>query len=157
MGVTASLQPPLRPPRAGKAAPRRQIAVLPWRKRKGEVEICVVTSRGTRRWILPKGWPIPGRSAAAAAKVEAWEEAGLRGSVAPMPLGHYRYIKQTETADIPVVATLYGMRVTGMARNYPERGQRKRKWLSPKKAAARLTEPDLAQIVRSFDPGSLPD
>jgi hypothetical protein len=58
MSLHAPLQPPLRLTGAAKTEPRTQFAVLPWRLEKGKVKVCLVTSRGTGRWILPKGWPM---------------------------------------------------------------------------------------------------
>jgi 8-oxo-dGTP pyrophosphatase MutT (NUDIX family) len=66
---------------------------LPWRIRKGEVQVCLVTSRGTGRWILPKGWPEKDLSHAEAAAREAWEEAGLKGSADPEPCGEFDALK----------------------------------------------------------------
>jgi hypothetical protein len=51
---------------------------------------------------------------------------------------------------------VYPVKVERLASRFPEAGQRKRKWLSPRKAAARLSEPELARIVRHFDPRDLP-
>lgn len=156
MSLHSSLLRPLRLPRAARTEARTQFAVLPWRLDKGKVRICLVTSRGTGRWIIPKGWPMEDVSPAQAAAIEAWEEAGLKGHVLPRPIGIYATTKRFETTEIPVIAVLYGMQVAASAASFPERAERKRKWLSPKKAAARLDEPELAHIVRRFDPHSLP-
>jgi 8-oxo-dGTP pyrophosphatase MutT (NUDIX family) len=81
--------------------PIRQIASLPYR-RVGDsldapVEVLMVTSRGTGRWVLPKGNAMKGLSAHAAAAQEAFEEAGLEGAICPVPLGDYRYRKQLKS------------------------------------------------------------
>ena len=34
----------------------RQCAALPFRQADGETQVMLVTSRETRRWVLPKGW-----------------------------------------------------------------------------------------------------
>ena len=63
---------------------RHQVAALCWRMGQGgAVEILLVTSRDTGRWVIPKGWPMDGKSASAAAAREAWEEAGVKGTVRP--------------------------------------------------------------------------
>ncbi|ROT99064.1 NUDIX hydrolase [Histidinibacterium lentulum] len=155
MSLHSSLSRPLRL-RADKTEARTQFAVLPWRVDKGKLRVCLVTSRGTGRWIIPKGWPMDDMSPAEAAAVEAWEEAGLKGRVSPRPIGIYATRKRFEETEFPVIAILYGMQVAASASSFPERAERKRKWLSPKKAAARLDEPELAHIVRRFDPRSLP-
>lgn len=142
------MPPALRSRAAGVA----QVGVLPWRKRKGVVEVCLVTSRGTGRWIVPKGWLMAGRTPAEAAAIEAWEEAGLKGTVSEEPLGIYEYVKQSSPTRRSMVALLFAMRVRDEADKFPERRDRKRIWLKPKKAAARLDDPELARLVRRFSP-----
>ena len=149
--MTLHLGPPASPKvLVGKQANFAQIGVLPWRRRKGEIEVCLVTSRRSGRWIVPKGWPMEGRTPAEAAAIEAWEEAGLTGTVSPDPLGVYGYVKQYGGAALPIIAVLFAMRVRQVADDFPESQDRKRVWLKPKKAAARLAEPELARIVRKF-------
>lgn len=55
--------------------------------------VCLVTSRTRRRWVIPKGKIDPGHTAADAARIEAWEGAGLIGVVGRVPLGSYEYAK----------------------------------------------------------------
>lgn len=68
--------------------PKLQFAVLPWR-RAAKLEIMLVSSRETGRWVLPKGWPIKGIKPHETAAQEALEEAGILGKVAKTPLGDY--------------------------------------------------------------------
>src|SRR3546814_17929378 len=76
----------------------RQIAVLPYRfdgpGMDGPTEILLITSRGTGRWVIPKGNPLNGMPRHASAAVEAEEEAGVIGAVCPTPIGSYQYRKQ---------------------------------------------------------------
>ena len=59
-----------------------QTGALPWRRAKGDqLEILLVTGRLSGRWIVPKGWPMRGKTMAKAAAQEAYEEAGVRGKV----------------------------------------------------------------------------
>ena len=63
-----------------------QVAALPWRTdADGKIRILLVTSRTNGKWMLPKGWPIKGKSESEAALTEAQEEAGIDGTVSPMP------------------------------------------------------------------------
>ena len=71
----------------------QQYAALPWRQAQG-FEILLITSRETRRWVIPKGWPMPGHSAAESAAQEAYEEAGVRGQMTAQAIGHYGYSKR---------------------------------------------------------------
>lgn len=135
---------------------RSQFAALCFRMTGGRPEILLVTSRRSGRWIVPKGWPMHGLTPAASAAQEAWEEAGATGKVYERCLGLYSYNKITgDGAGLPCVAMVYPLRVKSLARDYPERGQRRRKWFSAKRAAACVAEPELARILRDFDPRAL--
>lgn len=131
-----------------KKAYRSQYAVLPVAVRNGEFSIMLVTSRETHRWILPKGWPEKGLSPAATAAKEAYEEAGLMGEVETAPFGHFHYDKRLRTGEIvPCEVDVFLMRVDRELDDWPERGQRKRRWVSPAQAADMIQESDLAKLV----------
>lgn len=135
---------------------RTQFAALCYRQDKGKTQVLLITSRNSARWIIPRGWPIDGLTPSECALTEAWEEAGVRGRVSGRCLGLYSYRKFIEPElGLPCVAMVYPVLVSTLAKDFPEAGQRKRKWLSPKKAAARVSEPELAQIIRHFDPRHL--
>ncbi|QQA41582.1 NUDIX hydrolase [Pelagovum pacificum] len=150
MTIQAPFQRPLRLAGARKAEVRTQFALLGWRRVEGKLKVCLVTSRGSKRWILPKGWPMGRTTPSRAAAIEAWEEAGLEGKVEAQPLGLVSYQKRFGKSEVPVIAVVYAMEVTRVADDYPEKGQRKRKWFSPKKAASKLDDAELAHIVRHF-------
>lgn len=135
---------------------RTQFAALPYRMTRGKPEILLITSRETGRWIIPKGWPEDGLSAADSAAVEAWEEAGIEGRVSETCMGIYSYLKALDRRDrLPIVVAVFPILVRRMRDDYPEKGQRKRKWFSRKKAAARVDEKELQQILKAFDPSVL--
>ena len=136
---------------------RTQFAALCYRAtKKGKHKILLITSRGSGRWIIPKGWPMNGQTPAAAAVQEAWEEAGVRGTTAGQCLGLYSYQKQSRrAAPLPIVVMVYPLAVTDMVDEFPEQGQRQRKWFSPKKAAGKVQEPELARILQEFCPAVL--
>src|ERR1700730_2882539 len=98
----------------------RQPAALPMRAG----EVCLVTSRSGKRWVVPKGCMEPGKTAAEIALQEAWEEAGLVGVLQPEPLGSYFYEKAGFTCHV----TVFLMNVTDIANDWPERGMRQRCW-----------------------------
>ncbi|MEM6757894.1 MAG: NUDIX hydrolase [Pseudomonadota bacterium] len=146
-------QLPLSLGNAGKSDVRTQFAALCFRVKNGKTQILLITSRGSGRWILPKGWPIDGATPHEAALQEAWEEAGVTGKVSPRPLGIYSYVKESsDDDDLPCVAMIYTVKVKSLAKAFPEADQRKRKWVSPKKAAAMVDEPELSRILRDFNP-----
>jgi 8-oxo-dGTP pyrophosphatase MutT (NUDIX family) len=111
-----------------------------------EGQLCLVTSSGGKRWVVPKGRLKPGQSLTEVALQEAWEEAGLVGIIGREPVGAYVYRKAG--ADHHV--TVYLMAVTGAARDWPERRRRRRRWVRPDKAVPRLAEGGLRAIIRGI-------
>ncbi|PYE85648.1 NUDIX hydrolase [Pseudoroseicyclus aestuarii] len=152
MLLNKSLQLPLRIARRKKGKARTQFAALPWRLQGGTVQICLITSRGSGRWILPKGWPINRQTPAEAAATEAREEAGLIGTPDDRCLGVYSYVKRGDRSRTPHLAMVYGIEVTQVLQDWDERRQRRRKWFSLAEAAARVDEPELRHIITGFDP-----
>jgi len=135
------------------AGMRTQLGALCYRVIRDKPQILMITSRGTGRWIIPKGWPIDGLSAPKGALQEAYEEAGVKGRAFDAPIGFFTYRKDPEArGGTPCAVLVYPVKVKTLLDSYPEAGQRKRKWLSRKKAAARASDPELAQILRDFDP-----
>lgn len=127
---------------------RPQVAAICVREQEGRTEVLLVTSRDTGRWIVPKGWTMAGKPDHRAAEIEAWEEAGVRGSIAKNPIGKYRYIKvMKDEADVVCVADVYTLDVETIVNDFPEADERRRKWLSPEDAAKRVAEPELRQLL----------
>lgn len=129
-----------------------QVAALCYRRRKSGKEVLLITSRDTGRWILPKGWPIDGLDAPGAALQEAWEEAGVKdGQVANDPIGSFEYQKRFEGgAEATCRTQVFPVEVGQLAQNFPERQERQRKWVTPKKAAEMVDEPQLREMLRDF-------
>jgi 8-oxo-dGTP pyrophosphatase MutT (NUDIX family) len=138
----------------GSEPSRLQVAALPWRASKKGVEVMVITSRDTNRWLLPKGWPEPGEELFEAAAREAHEEAGLKGSVSTIEAGRYFYAKSVGGDEVRCEVLVYALEVNGTAGKWKEKGERKRKWMSPAKAAEMVAEPDLATLILEFANGS---
>jgi 8-oxo-dGTP pyrophosphatase MutT (NUDIX family) len=132
---------------------RSQFGALCYRVENGKLQILIVTSRRSRKWIVPKGWPMSGKSPAQAAGVEAWEEAGVIGKANENCIGHYSYTKDAgRYGMLPCVVSIFSIKVKRTAQKYPEKSQRKRRWVSQKKAASLVFEPELAQLIRTFRP-----
>lgn len=145
--------------RAAAAAEHRQFGALPWRVgRKGKVEVLLVTSRRRGRWIIPKGWPIKGRTPAQTAAREAFEEAGVVEQTSTRPIGGYNYMKMQDDGSVEKChVTLFGLQVRGTLVNWPERKQRKRCWRRLDAAVRMIDEPELARLVDAlgFDTAAL--
>ena len=134
--------------------PRAQFAALPWRRNAdGEVEILLITSRETRRWLIPKGWPIKGLKAWKSAGREAFEEAGLVGKTSKRPVGAYAYDKRLKNGRLQHVrVAVFGLQVEREAEAFPEAGQREKLWLPPAQAARQVDEPELMVLLATFKP-----
>lgn len=131
---------------------RLQVAALCWREGATGREVLLVTSRGTGRWVIPKGWPMAGKTSAQSAAQEAWEEAGVRkGYFTDVPLGSYHYGKRHDSGAVEPLETLvYAVEVTDLRDDFPEADQRSRQWFSPKEAATLVDEPELSAILARF-------
>lgn len=153
MGIQIIKQLPLRLQVAHKSDVRTQFAALCYRIVKDKPQILLVTSRGSGRWIVPKGWPMDGVTPARAAMTEAWEEAGIEGESLDFCLGMFSYLKYIGTGTrLPCAVMVYPVRVRSLSADFPEAGTRQRKWFSRKKASRAVAEPELAQIIKNFDP-----
>lgn len=114
-------------------------------------DVLLITSRGTGRWVIPKGWPMAGRSLAGAAAQEAWEEAGIRGTIAEAEIGRFCYDKdQDQGFAVPVEVRAFLLDVTEQRSDFPEASQRQSQWCPPARAAELVAEPGLAQILRKL-------
>lgn len=137
---------------------RRQVAALPWRvDAAAGLQVLLVSSRETRRWVIPKGWPMKGKTNAQAAAQEAYEEAGLDGRIEAEPIGEYPYLKRLKSGTArPVTVDVYPLEVTGEHATWPEKGQRTLRWMPPVEAALAVQEPELRDLIARFAKVDLP-
>ncbi|HUG61656.1 MAG TPA: NUDIX hydrolase [Methylomirabilota bacterium] len=143
--ATGKKRAPKRRPRAL----RRQVAALPFRRTGNDsVEVLIMTSRETRRFVIPKGWPMKKRRKNEAAAIEAFEEAGVRGTIGKKPLGRYTYWKRLKETFTLVRVVVYPLEVVESLEDWPERDERLVSWLKPADAALLVDEPGLAKIIR---------
>lgn len=127
-----------------------QYGVVPVRRAPdGSVEILLITSRDTRRWVVPRGNPIAGKSPAESAAQEAFEEAGIIGPVEIEAMGRYSYLKRRRFGMTRrAVVHLFRMMVAEERDDWPEKAERERRWFPAKEAAAAVHEAELARIIR---------
>ena len=136
-----------------RSPPRQQYAALCYRfkKKTGEPEMLLMTSRDTGRWVIPKGWPMSGKLSHEVAAIEAFEEAGVRGTVETEALGSFTYPKVLKDGiKVPCRVQVYALAVTELAKNFKERGERKLEWISFSEAAKRVHEPELRDLILMF-------
>ena len=116
--------------------------------RDGNLYVMLVTSRETRRWIIPKGWPEKRLAPHALAAREAYEEAGLVGRIEKRPIGRYRYDKRLKSDKmVPCVVDVYLLNVENELDDWPEKAERERRWMLPTQAAELVSEDDLANLL----------
>ncbi len=143
-----------KPKKKGAAAPRPQYGALPWREGDDGVEILLVTSRDTRRWVIPKGWPMKGRKPHIAAAIEASQEAGLRGKIEKSPLGAYEYEKRLKgSASVTCRVDVFPLLAQKQKKSWREKNQRAAHWFPASVAAEQVDEPELRALIRAFDAG----
>jgi 8-oxo-dGTP pyrophosphatase MutT (NUDIX family) len=136
----------------GKTDLRTQFAALCYRIKDDKLQFCIVTSRRSKRWIVPKGWPMHGETPMDAAATEAFEEAGVRGKIYPRPIGVFSYYKVRSQDELPCMAVVYPLKVKKILKRWPEDRERERKWVSRKKAAQMVDDPELSVIIQTFNP-----
>ena len=128
-----------------------QYAVLPWRKVGRRLEILLITSRETRRWVIPKGWPMKGLAPQEAAALEAAEEAGVEGEIDPSAIGSYSYLKRVKgDHTLPIQVIVFPLHVRTQAEHWKEKDQRHPRWFGYHEAASRVAEPALKRLIRDF-------
>jgi 8-oxo-dGTP pyrophosphatase MutT (NUDIX family) len=114
----------------------------------GGRQVLLITSRETKRWVIPRGNPIAGLSPAEAAAQEAWEEAGIKGETGTEAIGAYRYDKRRlDGSFVPAQVQVFAMRVAEEADKWPEAKERERRWFTPAEAAEAVDEPDLKALL----------
>jgi 8-oxo-dGTP pyrophosphatase MutT (NUDIX family) len=130
----------------------RQIGALPVRRKSdGSLEVLLVTTRETRRWVIPKGWPWPNTADHLAAAGEAYEEAGVTGQASTKSIGSYVYGKRRSGGVVvPLRVTVYRVDVEEELENWPEQQERQRAWFSVADAAAAVQEPDLSALIQGL-------
>jgi 8-oxo-dGTP pyrophosphatase MutT (NUDIX family) len=132
------------------AAPGRQYAALPYRYLHS-LEILLISSRETRRWVIPKGWPMKGRKPHAVAAREALEEAGVVGRIGKRPVGSYQYVKRLKNgAPLLCTVEVFPMMVERQRDRWREQDQRTARWFPAEEAAAAVEEPELQALIDEF-------
>jgi 8-oxo-dGTP pyrophosphatase MutT (NUDIX family) len=131
--------------------PRAQCAALPFRMSDDTIEVLLVTSRDTGRWIIPKGWLEKGTKPHDMAAREAFEEAGVVGKVQKAPVGSYTYTKRLSARkSVECKVDVFLLKVDQDLDEWPEKGQRQKEWMSPSQAALQISEDGLVEILRGL-------
>ena len=136
----------------GSASGWTQTGALPWRKEKsGELKLLLVTSKGGERWIVPKGWPMAGKSMAESALQEALEEAGVEGDIVDEPIGSFAHQKlDARGLPLQLEIVVHSLEVRNELADWQESGERFRAWFTPDDAFAAAEPEALKDLIRSF-------
>lgn len=129
----------------------RQTGALPWRLGPDrQPEVLLVTGRRSKKWMIPKGWPMMGKSLATAAQIEAFEEAGVEGPVDPEPLGTLGHIKRTGFGSFRADILVHALKVEQELAEWPEKGQRARRWFLLAEAMAEVESSQLRELINGL-------
>jgi len=128
-----------------------QYGALPYRFTGDTLEILLITTRRTKRWIVPKGWPIAGLTPARSAAREALEEAGISGEVDARPLGRFQYVKEfRQRLAVLCRVEVFALKVTRQRRDWEEKAARDVKWVVVEEAVRLIEEPGLRRLIHKF-------
>jgi len=135
--------------------PLQQCAAIPWVEVGGAVLVLLITTRGTGRWTVPKGWPKRGMGDAQLAAQEAYEEAGVAGEITTKPIGSFEYTKRLHLfAWIRCRVAVYLLRADRQHLSWPEKESRTLRWVAPSVAATMVRERQLSDLLASLEPTS---
>lgn len=137
---------------SGRAAPAFvQVAALCLQQGKSGLEVLLVKTLRTGGWVIPKGWPMPGKTLSEAAAIEAWEEAGATGTIETDPIGSFTYTK-IRSSGFPVQcrAQVFLMKRAETTKDYPEADKRTRQWTRLNDAVAMVRDPELADLLKGL-------
>ena len=125
---------------------------MPYRiENDGSASVLLITSRETRRWVIPKGNLIKGLDPHQAAAREAFEEAGIEGLLCPTSLGSFAYDKRrVDGTTSAAMVEVFPLAVTNEAPTWKEQHQRLRQWFDLAEAAVAVDEPGLKTIITAF-------
>ena len=125
-----------------------QVGAIPIRWINGRAEVLLITTRGTGRWTIPKGWPLTDSLGAECAAREAYEETGVRGRIKPHSIGVFKYWKRTKKSRTFLRVSAFALHVEETAWDWPERQERKRAWFSPEIACRLGANNELSALIR---------
>ena len=117
----------------------------------GAPEALLVTSRETKRWVIPKGWPMKGKKNWEAAAQEAKEEAGVVGKAGKKPIGEFLYFKRRAAHFDLCKVEVYRLDFERWLDTFREAGQREARWFPLNEAADLVDEQGLAILLRGLD------
>jgi 8-oxo-dGTP pyrophosphatase MutT (NUDIX family) len=145
------MQRPTSNPYQSRPSQVQQIGAICMRSQADGPEVLMITTRETRRWMIPKGWPIKGLSPQQVAEREAWEEAGVVGKAKQKLFGEFRYEKILSNGrQVEPSVAVYLIKVRRLKKRFPEMAERDVTWMKPFDAAGHVTDPELQKLLLAF-------
>jgi 8-oxo-dGTP pyrophosphatase MutT (NUDIX family) len=129
----------------------KQFGALPYRMRDNDLEILLITTRKKRRWSVPKGWPIKDSTPRQTAAIEAYEEAGVRGTVGKTKVGRFSKRRVKNKQSVICDVRIFPMEVRQRQANWPEKQQRNRIWVAPRKAVRMVRKAGIRRAIRNLE------
>ena len=91
-----------------------------------------------------------GKSLAAAAEIEAFEEAGVEGMIDPQPLGTLAHLKRMGLGSIRAQIVVHALKVEQEFAEWPEKEERLRRWFGITEALAQVDSGELRELIGSL-------
>lgn len=130
----------------------QQAGAIPYRHGRAGLEVLLITSRDTGRWVIPKGGVDKGFTPGKAAEREAYEEAGVVGIVHLAPIGFFTYAKRRQSGEeIPTTVEVYALEVARQLKKWPERGERRQEWMPVARAVSLVDEPGMKMLLSRLE------
>ena len=127
---------------------QHQIGALPFFVNSaGGVDVCLVTSRGGGRWIIPKGNPITGLAPHEVAAQEALEEAGLVGQAERQCLGTFEFSRVRHGSAAMCSVDVYAFKVERQLAAWDEMHERSVLRCNVETALTLVNIPNLASMI----------
>lgn len=131
---------------------RTQVAAIPYVVTDEGLSVLLLTSRETKRWVIPKGWPSAKLTPAQSAAKEALEEAGVEGRISMDAIGTYAYRKRlARSALVKCKVSVFALEVSCQHLKWRERKQREQLWVAPVEAAQLVDERDLSVLLEGLE------
>lgn len=132
-----------------------RVGVLPYRHAPSGIDLMLIRRRDHPYWSIPKGHLMAGKEPCEAASIEAYEEAGIRGTLNTAPIGSYLHVKSVKQAIFysePVEVILFAMEVRETLQRWPEMRSREREWVTQQEAGQRVAPGKLVDVIAAFAP-----
>jgi 8-oxo-dGTP pyrophosphatase MutT (NUDIX family) len=82
--------------------------------------------------------------------IEAYEEAGVRGAIGEKQIGRFRKRRQRKKQSVLCEVQIFPLEVTHEQNDWPEKRERNRMWVAPRRAAKLLKKSGLRRAIEDL-------